>query len=366
MMMPFYDTIKALLEECIQHEIASKLLHHWVPVTLWYQACATILPQSPLQSLFGEKGGLLLERDFNTCLSRHYCFKDILHFLDPIMNTTGIFKIMVSRKVLLYVTDDKGNVTPSHPRIDPPFRAQVEETTKKFLRSLRQYGRGPLDVMDNNNLSQSRNVRPKLHPQEEDKRTESAGPSEEVPVENKRAAMPPGLFSYWESSEARKLFGSRPDDSDAHVTLLRRIQLLQNVNAHVHGYKLVIEGGDPKNECTESDIHNLQQRALILILVYKRCLLQMGTGMESSSSFSSCIEHVLEILKDTGMKQATRGYYTVQKWNISFRQQELWPHPRRMVGPGSTRRPGGVDGTDRGEIERSEPALPRQSFNSGQ
>jgi hypothetical protein len=49
-MMFLSDIItKGVLEEAIEHEISLKLLNTWAPVTLWYQACHTILQGSSFE-----------------------------------------------------------------------------------------------------------------------------------------------------------------------------------------------------------------------------------------------------------------------------------------------------------------------------
>jgi hypothetical protein len=95
-----HDTIKALLEECIAHDISAKLLHCWAPVKLWYDACNSIMPKSPLgPSLFEEPGGLT-EKNFNYCLSRHVAYRQTLESFDVITNETGIYKINLDRDMI--------------------------------------------------------------------------------------------------------------------------------------------------------------------------------------------------------------------------------------------------------------------------
>jgi len=282
--------------------------------------------ESPYQPFLGEDG--LLERNFSGCLSRFSYYKHSICSFDLKTNSTGIFKTTVGRQVFLFITHQK-DFAPEQPFIHPQFWAGIEATTTKFERTLRRFGRGASANTDHDPETNSRNVRRRIDgiPQEAEVADQSAEQDHGLVVHDNLVLAP---NPYWESTEAMKLFGARPDDENAFVTLLqRRMQKLQHVNQYVHGYKTIIEGGDPRNECTESDKHNLKQRALILAMVYRRCIEEMGQG--NQPSFESLIQQVLRLLNGTGVAQATY-YRTVARWNASFRKQELWAHPRGPPG----------------------------------
>ena len=136
---------------------------------------------------------------------------------------------------------------------------------------------------------------------------------------------------YWDSLDARNLFGARPQDLNVRATIQRKISILQNANQQVKGYKIVIEGGDPLDECTESDIHSLRQRSLILILVDNSCLCRMGTN-GGRVSFETCIQEILNLIANTGVDQQATYFVTVMRWNRFFREQELWSPSRTTWG----------------------------------
>jgi hypothetical protein len=314
-----YDTIKALLEECISHEISAKLLHRWVPVKIWFHACLKIAPQSQLRPSLGESG--LEEKNFNSCLSRHAVYRQTVESFDLIINSTGIFKIKIGKKYFLFITQQKGQFSPQQPVIGKQFYEAVKETEKQFLRSLRRFD---FEFM---NPPDAQRRRLAVEPAEEE------GKEEEVVVvetndnnqeeEDEEEIL---VDPFWSSLDARKLFGARPTDPDASVTLRRKINTLKIINHQKkEGYKLIIDGGDALNECTAADISRLKERSLILLLAYKTCLRRMGN--DGHASFSSCIQEVLQIFEDTGINQATH-WETVRIWNRSFRRRELWPHPR--------------------------------------
>jgi len=79
---------------------------------------------------------------------------------------------------------------------------------------------------------------------------------------------PVSSVTYWESPEARKLFGASDGDKDALVTINRKIEKLRAVNQKLDGYRNVVEGRDPHNKCTQFQIFELQQRCALLCMAY--------------------------------------------------------------------------------------------------
>ncbi len=71
------------------------------------------------------------------------------------------------------------------------------------------------------------------------------------------AAYPVSLVTYWESPEARKLFGALDGDQDGLVAINQKIEKLHSVSQKVDGYHNVIEGRDPCNTCTQFQIFEL-------------------------------------------------------------------------------------------------------------
>jgi len=54
---------------------------------------------------------------------------------------------------------------------------------------------------------------------------------------------------YWDSTDAKKLFGARPDDENVLTTLEQKIDILKASNQTAEGYRCVIFGRDPRNIC---------------------------------------------------------------------------------------------------------------------
>ena len=115
-------------------------------------------------------------------------------------------------------------------------------------------------------------------------------------------------FSFWSSSDVRKLFGAQETDQDASVTLRRKTETLKLINHHKKdGYKLISDGGDASNECTAAGIARLKKEPsqMILLLAYKTCLRLMGN--EGHASFASCIQDVSVIFEGRDQPGHTLG-----------------------------------------------------------
>jgi hypothetical protein len=271
-------------------------------------------------------------------LSQHPAYGDIIQSFDAVRNQTGILKIQIGRDIFLYVTHNKETL-PDQPSIDQTFHTRVGETKTIFQKSLHSLlGRSLRHVVVDE--GQTRSKRRKTTGSEDIEHPFETQPGPVVEEEPRNSsdlgmaavggsgAAPGGGTDppYWVSLDARNLFGARPQDVSDMATIQRKIEILQNANQRVKGYKLIIEGGDPKDQCTESDIHLLRQRSLVLILVYKCCLCRMGTN--EGISFETCIQEVLHLMANTGVVDQATHFVTVQRWNRIFRKRELWPHPR--------------------------------------
>ena len=104
-------------------------------------------------------------------------------------------------------------MSPQQPVIDKKFRAAVEETEKQLLlHSLRRF--------DFTNLPDAQRRRLAVEP------VEPAQEEEEVVVAEEEEDELVDPFSFWSSSDARKLFGARETDQDASVTLRQKIEII--------------------------------------------------------------------------------------------------------------------------------------------
>ncbi|KAI2493715.1 hypothetical protein MHU86_20819 [Fragilaria crotonensis] len=155
----------------------------------------------------------------------------------------------------------------------------------------------------------------------------------------------PSTFSYWpESPEAYLLFKPRREfvsvfDSAQNATtsttmeyietpqeaLERRILQLKAVHESENSWRCVVQGGDPDNYCTKTEIYEIRQRSLFLILAYQLALQHMNKW-----TWHECCRDACKTLNGLGLNQAT-FYKTVAQWNMGFRELECFPHPNLYV-----------------------------------
>ncbi|KAL7525012.1 hypothetical protein ACHAXR_003180, partial [Thalassiosira sp. AJA248-18] len=187
--------------------------------------------------------------------------------------------------------------------------------------------------------------------QEQEKQSSSprvgASPSEGANSEGSNNNSPPSNNRnniYWQSPEAKKLFGFTDDLDDPNAvvdvvqSLQDRINLLRKVNATEDGFQLVIPwvvGSNEKNNYVSS--HNkftIRQKSLFLLRAYEIALEKMCVGVKW---LDVCKEACLE-LNAMGFL-TTKSGKTIGDWNRYFRQHEKFPHPNAHVRMGKKPKP---------------------------
>jgi hypothetical protein len=130
--------------------------------------------------------------------------------------------------------------------------------------------------------------------------------------------------SYWGSPEAIKLFNPKEDDDTVKVTLERRVQLLCEANHYAESYRHIVEGRDPDDLCSKSDLKALQQRSMLLYRAYRIALKHMERP--DYWTWTKCCEQACNTLNPIGISQATH-HRRVQIWKTIFRISDNFPHP---------------------------------------
>jgi hypothetical protein len=131
--------------------------------------------------------------------------------------------------------------------------------------------------------------------------------------------------NYWESPEAFLLFRPLETDEDAKETLQRRIERLKVVNEQEDGWRSVVDGRDPDNFCSKTDVFVIRQRSILLLLAYNIAVEKMNAW-----TWKSCCTEACKQLNALGIIQAT-SYKTLSHWNMAFRMLENFPHPNLRV-----------------------------------
>ena len=129
---------------------------------------------------------------------------------------------------------------------------------------------------------------------------------------------------YWESAEAAKLFGCEYGVDDVQTKLRERVKLLKNVNKTPNGWKTVIPSDGYEDKYTDHDIMHLRHKAQYLVKTYLIALKEMN-----KKTFLDCCDMASKDLVELGLIKAVRT--TIQKYNMEFRQNHVFAHPRRVT-----------------------------------
>jgi len=116
--------------------------------------------------------------------------------------------------------------------------------------------------------------------------------------------------------------------------LQRKILKLRAGNETADGYKMLIEGGDPRNACMDHQVYEIWQRCAILCAAYVFEEEQMYNG----TTWKSCCHQSCSHLNMCGIKQTT-DWKVLERWNIAFRLKECFNHPNRHVAIGKVPEP---------------------------
>jgi len=136
---------------------------------------------------------------------------------------------------------------------------------------------------------------------------------------------------YWDSTNAKNLFGAHPDDRNAHVMLKWKIQKLKaGTNQMPEGYRDLIHGNDPNDACTPYQIYEICQQCSFLCVVYIYVMEQMHDG---KTTWESCCCQLCKHLNLCGIQQ-TKNWQVIKKWNQAFHQKECFKHPNPPIAHG--------------------------------
>ena len=124
-------------------------------------------------------------------------------------------------------------------------------------------------------------------------------------------------FTYWNSTEAKKLFYSEQDKDDPNTTVIkvleRRIQHLRKASLEDNGWRQMILGADKDNAMTSTQIRHTVQKSQLLCQAYIIALKEMN-----SIKWSDCCQKACEHLNPCGIEASTAGD-TVTRWHQEFR-----------------------------------------------
>ena len=269
--------------------IGEKIKNHWIQSDMLYDAIIAMAVISPNLDFKASS--------FNRLFSRSHIFRDCQRFDGS--NMSGIFKVIYSKITYLYITE-QGSQIP-YPTVGPEFTKEAEEF--KLATSFRS-------ARSNLVPTAATAEAITLHTAQQHSR----------PATNDYSDLVHTCTTYWQSPEAVALFHPKPSDGTVINTLQRRIRMLKAAQKHDQ-WRLVCQGHDPDDICSEFDKVTLRQKSLCLLQAYQIALAKMP-----EVTWLACCKEATTILNGLGIDVATIAD-TVANYNRIFRTNEVFLHP---------------------------------------
>jgi len=130
-------------------------------------------------------------------------------------------------------------------------------------------------------------------------------------------------FDPWDDKKIRQLFSPLPDEHPLDA-IARRIDILMDVRKSPEGYKLIVEGGDTNETCTELDKIKLQDKSIYLIAVLRNAL----KGYPNIT-WAKCCEEASQVCSAFTTSYCER---TIRDWWQEFKINDCFAHPRGPNG----------------------------------
>ena len=298
------EKLLPVLERAIADStIGSILKEQWVTPQIVIDAiqAAGILSTDLMQQVTTTK--------FNKILASTAKMSTIQQF-DASKNLTGIFKVRYNNMSYYYFTEPGTQIR--FPILDQEFEQEVKSRCKNI-----HFHQQQLDSTPAPESTTQPNTTPAPQQLEEEATSDS---NNSVP----RKLTPSELLNqdYWDSSEARKLFGVEKGQCVKEV-LARRIRILKSAQ-QTEGWRNVVIGRDHDNQCLEKDIQGLRHMSLFLLRAYQLALEHMN-----KRTWNDCCEESVKNLNILGFDRAKNGN-SVQVYNLKFRENDAFPHPQQL------------------------------------
>ncbi|KAI2492110.1 hypothetical protein MHU86_22446 [Fragilaria crotonensis] len=300
-----------------------RLINCWLPAETWVEALKKSGHIDATLNIDTQK--------FNAAFAKSASFGSVMSRFDG-SNTTGVFHVRYRHQQFYYFTEETKQILYPSP-LNRAWKERVLEVASNVLTipSTRARPHSTSSSIDAENAGV-------INEDEQE-----VSPNKRRRVDGNNAG--PSTFSYWpESPEAYLLFKPRREfvsvfDSAQNATtsttmeyietpqeaLERRILQLKAVHESENSWRCVVQGGDPDNYCTKTEIYEIRQRSLFLILAYQLALQHMNKW-----TWHECCRDACKTLNGLGLNQAT-FYKTVAQWNMGFRELECFPHPNLYV-----------------------------------
>ena len=141
----------------------------------------------------------------------------------------------------------------------------------------------------------------------------------------------------WESPEAFALFHPAKKDESTRVTLKHHVEKLSTILQEVTGYLNVIDGGDPNNVCSPSNIFDIRERCRYLWLAYEITLNRWE--YYGVNSWCSCCDEAVKWVNEVNGSSFVKDGETIMRWNVIFQESGYFPHPNQALQLGKKPEP---------------------------
>mmetsp|Transcript_21684 Transcript_21684/g.45826 ORF Transcript_21684/g.45826 Transcript_21684/m.45826 type:complete len:865 (+) Transcript_21684:59-2653(+) len=133
---------------------------------------------------------------------------------------------------------------------------------------------------------------------------------------------------WWQTPEAATLFGFTFGVDDVLKGLQERVNLLRTVNKASDGWKDLVPNDGKEDMYTDHDIMFVRHKALYLMKAY---LLAMTTEKMEKKTWAKCCEEAGTFFDGLGLLKEGLIEGMIQRWNIAFSTEGVFPHPNTMV-----------------------------------
>ena len=121
------------------------------------------------------------------------------------------------------------------------------------------------------------------------------------------------------------------------MTLKRHVEKLSTVLRETAGYLNVIDGGDPNEVCSPSNIFDIRERCRYLRLAYEIALDRWE--YYGVNSWRSCCDEAVKRVNAVNGTSFVKNGETLMHWNIIFRESGYFPHPNQALHLGKKPEP---------------------------
>jgi hypothetical protein len=293
-----YDYVMAAFDKVRYHpSLGPKVTGRWNTDGCLYEMVKLQLADCHLKDL--------IKKHFNRGLIRHPAFKNVINQQKE--NDVGLYRIDVNRELFYWIGDN-----PKFPKpFTPGWKEQVLEVEERVLSNQHD-----VSAIESNSVRAA-------------EMNEDEPPAKRPRLE----ASDIQQQTYWDSTEASRLFVPAEGDASILACIERRIQLFAAVVDTLEGWRLVIDGGDPDNLCSSQFVFEIRKRCQLLCqaLIFAKTHMSTIPGPGRRRwLWSECCDTACKHLNPSGNRH-TRSGQGLRSHHTIFVKKDMFPHPNPDV-----------------------------------